>query len=98
MDINIGCSSKGHEKINAIIYCLECKIYMCNKCLNFHSTLFQSHHTYNLDKNMEEIFTGLCKENNHNIKLEYYCKNHNILCCCACIAKIKKNGRKSHQI
>ena len=69
---------------------------MCNKCLNFHSTLFQSHHTYNLDKNMEEIFTGLCKENNHNIKLEYYCKNHNILCCCACIAKIKKNGKGDH--
>ena len=27
------CSYKGHEKIEAIYYCLHCKIYLCNKCV-----------------------------------------------------------------
>lgn len=31
-DKSITCSKKLHEKIDAIIYCQECDIYMCNKC------------------------------------------------------------------
>ena len=39
----------------------------------------------------------LCKENNHNEELIYYCKNHNKLCCSKCITKIKdeENGQHS---
>ena len=90
------CSSKKHEENNAIFYCPECKIYMCNKCENYHSELFQSHHLYKLDKDIKLIFTGFCKEENHYEKLEYFCKNHNILCCDSCITKIKKNGKGQH--
>ena len=82
------CSS--HIESNAISFCEQCKIYMCNKCLNFHTYLFKNHHTYNLDKNKDEIFTGICQENNHDNKLEYFCNTHNKLCCCACTTKIKK--------
>ena len=96
MEDNIKCSLEEHNNMKPIIYCIECKIYMCNKCLNYHSSLFKNHHTYNLDKNKEELFTGLCKDNNHDIKLEYFCNTHNKLCCCACIAKIKKNGKGEH--
>ena len=90
------CSLEEHNKMKPIMYCIECKIYMCNKCLNFHTSLFKNHHTYNLDKNKDEIFTGICKENNHDIKLEYFCNTHNKLCCLACIAKIQKNGKGEH--
>ena len=96
MEDNIKCSFEEHDKMKSITYCVECKIYMCNKCLNLHSSLFKHHHIYNLDKNKEEIFTGICKENNHDIKLEYFCNTHNKLCCLACIAKIKKNGKGEH--
>ena len=34
------CSSKDHSEAKAITYCIECKIYMCNKCESFHSKLF----------------------------------------------------------
>ena len=34
----------------AIIYCQDCKIYMCDKCKQLHSDLFDSHHIINLDK------------------------------------------------
>ena len=90
------CSSKKHEEINAICYCQECKIYMCNKCENFHSELFQNHHQFKQEKDMNEIFTGFCKEKDHFDKLEFFCKNHNILCCTACISKIKRVGKGQH--
>lgn len=91
------CSSKKHYKINAISYCKECKIYLCNKCLNMHLELFEYHHLNTLDeKKSDEIFNGYCKVSNHFQKLEYFCQNHNKLCCAACIAKIKTNGYGQH--
>ena len=33
---------------------------------------------------------------NHNIKLEYYCKNHNKLCCSFCATKIEGKGNGQH--
>ena len=91
------CSSKEHKESNANIYCRECKVYMCNKCENFHSNLFEKHQTFILGKNNEEIFTGFCKEEKHNNELEYFCKTHNQLCCAACIAKIIKRENGKHK-
>ena len=82
------CSSKKHKEINAITYCHECKQFMCNKCLNHHSELFDGHNLYNLDKESQEIFIDICKEENHSKKYEFYCKNHNVLCCAVCLTKI----------
>ena len=90
------CSLKEHEETDAIIYCQECKIYMCNKCNSFHSQLFKSHKQYNLDNNIIKLFSDICKINNHNMKLEYFCEDHNVLCCAACLSKIKTNGNGTH--
>ena len=91
------CSSKKHEEKNAIYYCPECKIYMCNKCENYHSELFQEHHQYNCDKDIDLIFTGFCKEKNHLEKIEFFCKTHNQLCCASCITKIKVDDKGQHK-
>ena len=90
------CSNKKHSEINAISYCADCNLYLCNKCLNMHLEYLETHHTYNLDKNIQEIFTGLCKEENHKNQLQYYCKDHNLLCCSSCISKIKEDGNGKH--
>ena len=90
------CSQKKHENIDAISYCQECRIYMCNKCENLHIELFQDHHQYKLEKDVLDLFTGLCKIENHSIKLEYFCKDHNQLCCLACISKIKEQNNGQH--
>ena len=90
------CSSKGHEKNNAICFCAECKVYMCNECESFHSKLLSNHHSYNLDINIKNIFTGFCKEENHLEKLDYFCITHNQLCCASCIAKVKSKGKGQH--
>ena len=90
------CSKKKHSEINATSYCLECNLYLCNKCTNAHIEDFDSHHNYKIDINNQDIFIGLCKEPNHKGKLDFYCKTHNILCCAACLCKIKENGNGQH--
>ena len=93
------CSSLNHKVIDALLYCGECKIYMCNKCDKFHSEMFQGHNPIKLEKgnNIKESFTGFCKEKSHKDELQYFCKKHNILCCAKCITKLKgkENGQHS---
>ena len=61
-----------------------------------HIENLETHHIVNLDKNNQEIFTGFCKELNHRNEWIFYCKNHNKLCCAACLCKIKENGNGEH--
>ena len=95
-NLKIKCSIKKHSEIDAINYCPKCKMYLCNKCKNYHFELFEDHHLYDLNSNINELFTSYCKERKHNDELEYYCKTHNQLCCAACIAKIKGEGNGQH--
>ena len=90
------CSSKEHNEFDANCYCQKCDIYMCNKCEKYHSIMFSNHNSITLDKDIAQIFTGFCKIENHQNKLEYFCKNHNLLCCANCIARIKRKGNGQH--
>ena len=91
------CSMDEHKEIKALIYCQECQRNMCKSCEQYHSNFLKGHHTYSLDKNKNEIFTGLCTNKKHSLELEFYCKTHNQLCCAACISKIKSNGKGQHK-
>ena len=91
------CSNLDHNEIKANSYCSKCEIYMCNKCENIHSKLCNNHQSFIIDKNIDVIFTGLCKEENHHqMELQFFCKTHNQLCCALCICKIKKNSLGKH--
>ena len=94
---NKKCSSKDHASIDAISYCQKCELFMCNKCDIIHSNLCPHHNKFNLDKNSGEIFTGICNEKKHSDELTFYCKNHNVLCCAACLCKIKDEGIGQHK-
>ena len=89
-------SSKIHSELNAINFCHECKIYLCNKCTKSHSELLENHNIYSLNNNIEEIFTGKCKELKHKMELDFFCRTHNKLCCAACLSKIKDKGNGQH--
>ena len=95
-DNNKKCSFKEHKENDAVYYCCDCKVYICNKCYNSHQSFLENHSILNLD-NKKEIFIDLCKEKNHLKKLEFYCKNHNQLCCAACITKIEAKGYGQHK-
>ena len=97
MEMKKKCSSKEHEGIDANMHCAKCEIYMCNKCEIIHSKLCQNHQTFKLDKNIEEIFTGVCKEKGHGIEIKYYCKTHNQLICAACLSKIQEDENGRHK-
>ena len=96
-EISKKCSLDEHKDLDAIYYCQECKISMCKKCEKDHTRLLKNHHIISLDKDINEIFTGLCTKPNHALKLEYYCKTHNQLCCAACIAKVKNKWNGQHK-
>ena len=85
------CSLSKHSGVDAVSYCQECKTYFCNKCQNHHSEIFENHHIIDLN-NLNEFFIDKCTEDNHNDKLEFFCKEHNTLCCVACTSKIKNEG------
>ena len=97
MELKKTCSLEDHKEIQANLYCSQCRINMRKKCENIHNTLFKNHYIYNISPNKEEIFTGFCQEQNHHIELKYFCKNHNLLCCAACIAKINNIGDGQHK-
>ena len=97
MEENKKCSFKTHKESNAISFCEQCKIFMCNKCLNHHKELFENHQQYNIDKNNNDIFIDICKEKGHEKKLEFFCKVHNELCCGLCISKLNEKGYGQHK-
>ena len=74
---NSKCSSNKHTEIDSISFCPDCKKYLCNKCLKYHDEI-EDHKAINLNQK-EEIFIDICKEENHPCKLEFYCKDNNVL-------------------
>ncbi len=92
------CSYESHSENEAISFCDKCKIYMCHKCEKLHSELFSNHYQIKIekDKDINEIFTGLCKEESHYIELKYFCKTHNKFCCAECITKFKGKNHGEH--
>ena len=67
-------------------------IYICVINVKNHSNLCAHHHQFNIENNIKDIFTGICQEKNQFNALNYFCKNHNQLCCAACLCKIKGIG------
>ena len=90
------CSSKKHPDKDAKSYCPECQVYMCNQCEQFHSDLLGNHNKYDLIKEKNNFFSGFCQEEKHKMELNYFCRNHNQLCCAACICKIKNKEDGQH--
>ena len=43
MDKEIKCSLNKHSDVKAIAFCMECNKFMCNKCRQLHSDLFDDH-------------------------------------------------------
>ena len=94
------CFLKEHSEKEAISFCFDCKVFMCNKGENQYSERCKNHTKYKIDNyNQKDTFIGYCLEKNHIIELSYFCKQHNSLCCGLCITKIKdkQNGQHSNR-
>ena len=62
MEKETKCSLKKHSDIKAVIFCSECNKYMCNKCRQLHSDLFDNHKLIDINQKKMTIFTGKCKK------------------------------------
>ena len=93
---NYKCTHEGHQNLDVIKYCQKCNLYLCNECEKYHLELFKDHHVFPFDKDNDEILAEYCKEINHQNELNYFCKDHNVLCCANCIAKIKTRENGKH--
>ena len=94
---NKKCAFEEHKNIDAIDYCSECDIYVCEKCKDYHQYLVENNHNKNLrNKENNEINKEICYEHNHENKYEYFCKTHNTLCCIKCVTKIRGSGNGQH--
>ena len=90
------CLIEEHNNCEIIRYCQVCDKYLCKKCENWHSKLFSNHKTVDPNQDMNNIFTGICKEKGHSELLKYFCKTHNVLCCASCITPIKHDNNGKH--
>ena len=93
------CSSINHKEIEALSFCNDCKLYMCNKCEKLHSELFQKNHNLiklEKGKDLADMLSGFCNEKNHKLELKYFCKNHNRLCCARCVAGLEDEEDGQH--
>ncbi|KAL4227978.1 hypothetical protein ACF0H5_013416 [Mactra antiquata] len=87
-----------NKTTEAVKYCVECKDYCCQPCMDMHkifSTL--SSHSF-LDVGLghqsgsktSDFPTERCCIHNGKI-LDMYCESHNVVACCTCIAKDHKS-------
>ena len=86
------CSLTNHKESDAISFCGECKIYMCNKCEKHHSELFPNHNPIKLEKGKDtgELFL-FCKEKT-KLKDEKYGQHSE---CDICFLKDIENDKKN---
>ena len=90
------CSLEEHKESEAISYCQECNIFMCNKCDKVHLSIRKNHHIFSLDKNVKEIFTSFSKEEKHLYELENIYKIHDRLYYEQSTTNIKNKGNTQH--
>ena len=62
METQRKCSLKKHFDVNAINYCVECNIFMCNKCSNYHDEVLENHKKYNVNENNYELFWNMQRD------------------------------------
>lgn len=83
----------------AISFCYECGKYMCDSCEGFHSSFCPNHATVPVSDLLSaggQFFTGRCSLPGHNNNpLQFYCKDHNVPCCVACLCTKGELSRHS---
>ncbi|XP_053383243.1 uncharacterized protein LOC123562370 [Mercenaria mercenaria] len=83
----IPCSRNGANK-EATKFCQDCGSYICSQCVNGHSKFpsLQSHHITDGPEcsSGQELLTERCSIHHGRI-LDRYCKDHDEVCCEACV-------------
>ncbi|XP_052246087.1 uncharacterized protein LOC127854942 [Dreissena polymorpha] len=87
---------EGGKKIEAECYCAKCDKLYCDKCIPLHKQLFTAHEVHGkgelsvwpLGQKARSILEK-CKRHKDE-KVNFFCANHNQLCCSTCLVSHRK--------
>ncbi|KAL3884081.1 hypothetical protein ACJMK2_030303 [Sinanodonta woodiana] len=102
------CNSCRYENMSepAVHFCFECKEALCETCLKFHRKLSDTkeHKTININEisnNLENLFklgNGFGCPKHVSKEIEYFCRNHDILCCATCLFNQHRDCKLVHDL
>ena len=83
------CSNINHRNVSTLQYCVQCKRWLCGKCIQIHQNDVNNKH-HSLSQTEINIPSN-CKD--HNIKVFCYCKTCRCNLCYKCL-----NNHSTHQV
>ncbi|XP_076108166.1 uncharacterized protein LOC143076332 [Mytilus galloprovincialis] len=92
-----GTCSRRSESTKAIKYCTDCEDALCSECLDVHGSIKScaSHHV--IDVNVIDgnpVVVNKSCDVHPNMLLEYFCCDHDTLCCQSCMANDHRSCEK----
>ncbi|CAG2210975.1 unnamed protein product [Mytilus edulis] len=92
-----GTCSRRNRSNEAVKYCSDCEDGLCSECFDFHGSIktFDTHHV--IDINVIEgkplVVNKSCKVH-PDMVLEYFCSDHDTMCCRSCMASDHRSCEK----
>ena len=86
------------DKITTSVnWCMECEEELCSECTEFHTALKATRNHHVVDLKLKTLYSSLLEkdslvcEQHTDCQVEYFCVDHDELCCRDCLAKAHKS-------
>ena len=86
------------DKITTSVnWCMECEEELCSECTEFHTALKATRNHHVVDLKLKTSYSSLLEkdslvcEQHTDCQIEYFCGDHDELCCRDCLAKTHKS-------
>ena len=90
------CQSR-HITNTSVSWCMECEEELCAECTKFHTSLKIARNHHVVELKLKTSYSSLLKrpcllcEQHADCEVEYFCVDHDELCCRDCLAKTHKS-------
>ena len=81
----------------SVSWCMECEEELCSECTEYHTNLKMARNHHVVDLKLKTSYSALLKkpslvcEQHKYCQVEYFCVDHDELCCRDCLAKTHKS-------
>ena len=81
----------------SVSWCMECEEELCFECAEYHTKLKIARNHRVVDLKLKTSYSALLKkfslvcEQHKDCEVEYFCVDHDELCCCDCLSKTHKS-------
>ena len=87
----------GNVVNTSVSWCMECEEELCFECAEYHTKLKIARNHHVVDLKLKPSYSALLKkysldcEQHKDCEVEYFCVDHDELCCCDCLSKTHKS-------